>query len=133
VSRGRIDPLLYPCLDLGVVVEPREDPAEQAQTRLLAPTVGIAAAREEPCCLPRSADQGEDHITDRECEEKSFHEVRVAPALRAETDPMAASDCRLRREPTATGPSDQLSTGESGHDGECPSTWNVVGGSGWWF
>ena len=61
-SRGGFELLLLPCLNLGVVVERREDPAEQAQTRPLAPT---AAARNQTCRLLRSADQGEDDIADR--------------------------------------------------------------------
>jgi hypothetical protein len=65
-----------------VVVEPRGDPAKQAQTRPPAPAVGVTVAREEPCCLFRSADQGEHHVADREREQKPVHQVKVALASR---------------------------------------------------
>ena len=97
-SRGGIELPLLPCLDLGVVMEPREDPAKQAQTRPLAPTVGIAAARDEPRCLLRAADQSQDHVAESEREQEPLHQVKVARASETVTRTIGGIGSRLRRE-----------------------------------
>jgi hypothetical protein len=57
--------ILLPRLEARIVVEAREHPAEQAQTRLSAPAIRIAVARQKPSGLPCSGHHGEDQAGSR--------------------------------------------------------------------
>jgi hypothetical protein len=61
-------------------MEPWEHPAEQAQAGLLAPAGRVALARVGAGSLLRPADEGEDHVADRQSENQPLHPMNVAAA-----------------------------------------------------
>jgi hypothetical protein len=67
--------LLLPRFQTGVVMEPWEDPPEQTQPRLPAPTVGVAVAREESRRLSRLADERKHEVADDQRSQRSSHRI----------------------------------------------------------
>lgn len=106
--------LLCPLLRAHLMVEPGEDPPEQAEARLLAPTVGVARACVEARCFLRSGDEAENDIADGEREKSPLHGAEVwAPKLSSVNGPggWGASEtidvhgiARLRRQVRPPGP-----------------------------
>jgi hypothetical protein len=69
----RIELLFLPDIEPRDLVEPREDPSEQAETGLLAPAVGGAIASPDPCRFLRSGRQSDDQVADEERKQDALH------------------------------------------------------------
>jgi hypothetical protein len=78
---GTLELSLLPRFDAGVVVEAREHPPEQAQSRPPAPAIRVAVAREEPGRFPCLAHEGEDEVSDHERREDPLHEATLGWAF----------------------------------------------------
>ena len=115
VSLELVEQLLLPRRDLWVLVEPREDPAEQTQPRPLAPAVRIAVALTHTGCLLCPTDQGEDHVADQQRQDHSPHAKHASTVLRIAVRDLRQSSSVLNHDAKEVGAS--MKRGEDRHAG----------------